>query len=64
MDEMIIFLMEEYKQLLAAKETKEKWLEAPNHNYWNYTGPRFSKAELQRTRLMLQKLMLQKEREF
>lgn len=60
--EVIEYYMDQYKKLLQQEKAYRKWKEDnPSDNRYSYREPIPTKAELNRIRLTLQKLMLQIE---
>lgn len=61
--EVINYHMEQYQKLIEQIKFYEVWKSnTPNEKGWNYTGKVPTQAEMKRTRLILQKLMLDVER--
>ncbi|MBN4909483.1 hypothetical protein IDG46_05810 [Staphylococcus sp. EG-SA-13] len=61
--EVINYHMEQYRKLIEQMMLYEVWkLNNPNEYKWNYKGKLPTQAEMKRTRLILQKLMLDVER--
>lgn len=61
--EVINYHMEQYRKLIEQMKLYEVWkLNNPDGYKWNYKGKLPTQAEMKRTRLILQKLMLDVER--
>lgn len=61
--EVINYHMEQYQKFIEQMKLYEVWkLNHPDEYKWNYTGKVPTQAEMKRTRLILQKLMLGVER--
>ncbi|WP_436884141.1 hypothetical protein [Mammaliicoccus sciuri] len=61
--EVINYHMEQYRKLIEQMKLYEVWkLNNPDEYKWNYKGKLPTQAEMKRTRLILQKLMLDVER--
>lgn len=60
--EVIEYYMDQYKKLLQQEKAYREWKEDnPSSSRYNYLKPIPTKAEMNRIRLTLQKLMLQIE---
>lgn len=60
--DVINYHMDQYKRLLEQEKAYRKWKEDnPSNNRYSYREPIPTKAEMNRIRLTLQKLMLQIE---
>ncbi|WP_204981701.1 hypothetical protein [Mammaliicoccus sciuri] len=61
--EVINYHIEQYQKFIEQMKLYEVWeLNHPDEYKWNYTGKIPTQAEMKRTRLILQKLMLDVER--